>query len=204
MTFLFIHWEIFLAQILYSWLMIIRFYHFLDSTWKRSLLLLFFDFLINLLLLCKFIGWILIFMHISLNNILLRWPIFWWRKCSRWLIIWLYTLVITFFCLQFLIPVAWISLSIYLSFWSLLDIAFVMIFIIMKHLVCINKLRTASCASDLFHFLGCCLVYYWCLIYLIESFHIKIFYVIWCSYHLSCHSLLIFFSTFICQYIFIH
>ena len=172
MTFLFIHWKVFLTQVLYSWLMIIRLYHFLDSSRKGSLLLWFLHFLINLLLLSKLIGWILIFMHIGLYNILLRWSIFWWRQSSRWLIIWLNTLIITFFCLQFLISVTWISLSIYLCLWSLLDITFVMIFIFMKHLIWIDKFRTTSCTCNLFHFLDCCLINYWCLIYLIESFHI--------------------------------
>ena len=44
-SFLFVHRKIFLAQILYSWFMIIRLYHFLNTSWKRSLLLRFFDFL---------------------------------------------------------------------------------------------------------------------------------------------------------------
>jgi len=96
-------------------------------------------------------------MHISLYYILLRWSILWWRQCSRWLIIGLNTLVITLFCLQFLVSIAWISLSVYLCLWSLLHITFIMIFIIMKHLVRINKFWATSSTSDLFHFLGCCL-----------------------------------------------
>jgi hypothetical protein len=43
-SFLFVHWEIFLAQILNSWFMIIRFYHFLNTTRKGSLLLWFLNF----------------------------------------------------------------------------------------------------------------------------------------------------------------
>ena len=172
MAFLFIHWEIFLTQILYSWFMIIRFYHFLNTSRKGSLLLWFLNFLINLLLLRKFVCWVLIFMHISLYYILLRWSILWWRQCPRWLIIGLNTLIITLFCLQFLISIAWISLSVYLCLWSLLHITFIMIFIIMKHLVRINKFWATSSTSDLFHFLGCCLINYRCLINLIESFHI--------------------------------
>ena len=50
-SFLFVHREIFLAQILNSWFMIIGLYHFLNTSWEWSLLLRFFNFLINLLLL---------------------------------------------------------------------------------------------------------------------------------------------------------
>ena len=134
-SFLFVHRKIFLAQILYSWFMIIRLYHFLNTSWKRSLLLRYFDFLIYLLLLGEFVTCILIFMSIRLHHILLRWPCFGRRLCSRRLIIWLDALIIAFFRLKLLFSVAWISLSIYLSLWSLLNIHFILIVVIIQNLI---------------------------------------------------------------------
>lgn len=151
-SFLFVHWKIFLAQILYSWFMIIRLYHFLNTSRKRSLLLRFFDFLINLLLLGEFVTCVLIFMCIRLHYILLRGPCFGRRLCPRRLIIWLDALIIAFFRLKLLFSVAWISLSIYLSLWSLLNIHFILIVVIIQNLIRINYFRAASCTCNLFHF----------------------------------------------------
>ena len=171
-SFLFVHRKIFLAQILYSWFMIIRLYHFLNTSWKRSLLLRFFDFLIYLSLLGEFVTCILIFMSIRLHHILLRWPCFGRRLCSRRLIIWLDALIIAFFRLKLLFSVAWISLSIYLSLWSLLNIHFILIVVIIQNLIRINNFRAASSTCNLFHFFYCSLIRKSSLIYLIESFNI--------------------------------
>ena len=184
--------------------MIIRLYHFLNTSWEWSLLLRFLNFLINLLLLGEFMACILVFMGILLNNILLRWSCFRWRLCPRWLIIWLNALIITFFRLQFLFSIAWISLSIYLSLRSLLNVNFILIVIIIQNFIRINKFRAASSTCYLLHFLHRSLISNSCLINLIKSFHVEVFDIIWSSYHLRIHAVLIIFSTFISQYVFIH
>ena len=137
-SFLLVHWEVFLAQILNSWFMVIRLYYFLNTSWEWSLLLRFFYFLINLLLLREFKACVLVLMHIRLHYILLRRPCFGRRLCSRRLIIWLNALIISFFRLQFLISVARISLSINLGFWSLLNVDFILIVVLVQNLVGVN------------------------------------------------------------------
>ena len=143
--FLVIHWEILLLQILNSWFMAIRFDHFLNSSWKWPLSWSFLFGIRSHLLSAHFWTqtWVLltVFSHVVWWNLCLCWLMYhiwfgglvstlWWtrftstfyRALMDLVLLWLILLAIGVVGSHSLI--SWIlhSLSIYLCFWSLMQI----------------------------------------------------------------------------------